>query len=702
MRRLCCLLGLLVALGAVAEEGEEELLGLYGSEDFLSIATGFRQPLAQAPAVATVIDEEQIRRLGARDLDEVLATVPGLHVSYNHQGYFPIYVFRGIYAGFNPQVLILVDGVPQTQLFTGGKNFVWGGFPAELIERVEIIRGPGSAIYGADASAGVINVITKGTNGPPARELGVEVGSFDSRGAFGHWREPLGTGEFYLGGRAWRTDGEGGRVARDAQSLLDALTGTNASQAPGEVRRGRTLLDLVVAARWGSLALKALYQGRRGVETGAGIAQALDPRGAFASDRLQLSANWVRALAPDLELRASGSFLATSQESERDALLFPPGTTGPSGMGFFPEGVIGNPEVWERHWRGGAVFHYTGLAGHDLALGLGFHEGEVYRTREEKNYCLDEASCAYLLPRLASERLVDVADTPFVFLAEGRRRNRYLYLQDVWDLAPDWQLTAGVRHDRYSDFGDTTNPRLALVWSVARELSAKLLYGRAFRAPSFGETRTFNNPANLGNPELDPERLESLELALDYRPRHDLELRLNAFRYSWDDIVLFVPDPGGGMATARNAGRQTGHGLEGELDWRPLRGFALRGNLAWQSSTNARTNQTAANAPRLQAYLEGTWRFRPGWSATLSALWVGERERDPGDPRKPLGAWLRCDLALRGEFSERGVEFTVRAANLFDEDLREPTPLGVPAPALPEDLPLAGRSLHLEVRLGLR
>src|SRR5690606_3152450 len=130
---------------------ETELLDIYGSEEFISIATGYKQPVSKAPAVASVIDANQIKKMGAVDIDGVLEMVPGLHVSYSHQGYNPIYTFRGIYSNFNPQVLLLIDGVPQTNLFTGGKNFVWGGMPVEAIERIEIIRGPGSAIYGADS-----------------------------------------------------------------------------------------------------------------------------------------------------------------------------------------------------------------------------------------------------------------------------------------------------------------------------------------------------------------------------------------------------------------------------------------------------------------------------------------------------------------------------------------------------------------------
>ena len=135
----------------IADESEEEaLLELYGGEELVSIATGTAQPISKAPAVATVITAADIREIGARDLNHVLETVPGLHVSKNSLN-GDIYTFRGIYASQNPQVLMLINGISVSTLFLGNRGNVWGGLPVESISRIEVIRGPGSAVYGADA-----------------------------------------------------------------------------------------------------------------------------------------------------------------------------------------------------------------------------------------------------------------------------------------------------------------------------------------------------------------------------------------------------------------------------------------------------------------------------------------------------------------------------------------------------------------------
>src|SRR5204863_9929476 len=104
-------------------------------------------------------------------------------------------------------------------------------------------------------------------------------------------------------------------------------------------------------------------------------------------------------------------------------------------------------------------------------------------------------------------------------------------------LARDWSLTAGVRHDRYSDFGGTTHPRVALVWEAAYDLTAKLLYGSAFRAPAFTELYILNNPTAIGNAQLKPERMRTLEMAASWQAASNARVGANVFRYWMSDII---------------------------------------------------------------------------------------------------------------------------------------------------------------------
>jgi len=224
---------------AMAQPTDEDELALaYGDKPFVSIATGSRLPISRAPAVATVITAEDIASIGATDLDEVLETVPGLHVARSTLVSSPVYVIRGINLGFNPQVLMLINGVPITTVYTGSRGVAWGGMPVDNIARVEVIRGPGSALYGADAYAGVINIITKTTDDFTGTEAGLRAGSFHSGDAWalhgGKWGPVNVSAYLHVG----RTDGPSQTIQADGQTGLDQLLGTHASYAPGRTNEG--------------------------------------------------------------------------------------------------------------------------------------------------------------------------------------------------------------------------------------------------------------------------------------------------------------------------------------------------------------------------------------------------------------------------------------------------------------------------------
>lgn len=675
---------------------EEALLRVYGDEEMISITTGNRKPIAKAPAVATIITADDIKAISATDLDEVLETVPGLHVARSPQGYNPIYTIRGVFSQFNPQVLMLINGIPVTNLFVGNRSQVWGGMPVESIARIEIIRGPGSAIYGADAFAGVINIITKTAADIEGTEVGVRAGSFDTQDGW------------ILHGSTWAgfetafmleyhdTDGQREVIDADAQTALDNALGTDASLAPGSVNLQRKSIDTRLDIARGNLRLRAGLQRRQNLGTGAGVALALDPEGRFASDRWSVDVTYHNPHFTDnWEVTAQASYFNTSQEVERNVRLFPPGAD--LGFGVFPDGVIGNPEVFERHYRVDTSAFYKGFQGHELRLGAGFNYNEIYKVRETKNFGPDPATGNPLPP---GSPIVDVSDTPFVFLPEDSRRNVYFFAQDVWQFANDWALTAGVRYDHYSDFGGTLNPRLALVWDARYNLTTKLLYGRAFRAPSFAETRNINNPVALGNPSLDPETIETLELAFDYRPTDKLRLGANLFGYRWQDIIRFVPDAGGATATAQNSGEQTGYGLEMEADWRPNAEWRLVGNYAFQRSTDEETGEDAGNAPHHHVYVRAEWAFKPDWLVSSQLNWISERNRAPGDRRSNVDDYATLDLTLRRQARKTGGwGFALSARNLLDSEADEPSPAGNPEASIPGDLPLAGRSFFGEFRL---
>ncbi|MBL4708402.1 MAG: TonB-dependent receptor, partial [Flavobacteriales bacterium] len=693
---LVFLLIILIHSSISVANSEDELLSFYGDEEFVSIATGISQPLSKAPAVASVVTAEHIKRIGATDLEEVLETIPGLHVASNAAGYGSIYVFRGVYSGFNPQVLMLINGVPVTNLFVGDRGQAWAGMSVEAISRIEIIRGPGSAVYGADAFAGVINIVTKNSREISGLNAGIRYGSFDTKDVwinYGHSGEKIdfsATVEFH------DTDNQDEKIVADSQTFLDAISGTSASLTPGEVNLQRENVDARLELGYGNFTFRSGAQIRRDAGLGVGLAQALDSNGQVSSQRYNTDLTYDNPdYSENIGIKISVSYLDTSQEVEDDLLLFPAGSRGPflGPMGApifppFPNGIIGNPEIYERHTRVNLIGTYRYFEKHEFTAGSGYYYGEVYKTEEEKNFGIDPATGFPILP---GSGLIDVSDTPLVFLPEDNRENRYIFIQDVWHLANDWELTAGVRYDHYSDFGDTVNPRLALVWSTRHNLTSKLLYGEAFRAPSFAETRVQSNPVALGNPDLEPETLKSYEIAFNYRPTFDLSIDLNLFHYEWKDIIHFVQDTGNATRTAQNVGEQEADGLEIEVNWNITEQLSILTNYSWQDSEDQNTGSNAANAPEQQFYIRGFAQLPNDFDVTVQLNNVMDRNRAFGDSRSDIDDYTIVDMTIRKKFYGEQLELSVLAKNIFDEDAREPSLNTFPVPAIQDDLPLAGR-----------
>ena len=671
------------AAGAVHDE-EASLAQAYGDDATISLATGARQPLRRAPAVATVVTAEDIAAMGATDLDQVLETVAGLHVNVAPSMRNRLYVIRGVFSLQTPQVLVLQNGVPITVLLTGGRGNLSGGPAVENIARIEVIRGPGSALYGADAFSGVVNIITRGAGESPGLQTGLLAGSFGSVAA---WLRHAGA----EGGLAWaafaklaRSDGFRRTIEADAQTRNDRGFGTRASRAPGPVSAGGDEADAGLDLAGGDWRWRGIYKGRTDLGTYAGLGSALDPVGRGASHRFVTDLAWSPAARNHWQPGASIAWMNYHQRYPVPAQIFPPGARLPTGD--FPEGMVGAPEVSERALRLQAHATYTGWAGHGLRLGLGHDDIHMYLARDTNNFSYSPSGVP--IPAGA------VARAPHPFIYPQRRRIDYAFVQDEWRLHPDWTLTAGVRHDRYSDVGGTTNPRLALVWDAAVDWTLKLLYGEAFRAPSFSELYSTNNPIARGNPALKPETTRTFEAVSNWSATPSLSFNVSVYGYRMRDIVRTVPNPPPAPGTTyTNLGRQHGRGVEIEAQLDVTRQLRLSGHLSLARATDPATGADVGNVPRRDAFLRVDWRLASGWRLDAALNHVADRRRVSGDVRPPVPDYTTVDLALGTAPVARGWRFSTVLRNVFDVDVREPNL----APGLmPNDLPQAGRSFTVQ------
>lgn len=664
----------------------------------VSIATGTLKSLQKAPAGTSVITAKDLETLASQDLAEALEAVPGMHVSHGDPFlYAPRYFIRGIASTHNAQTLVLVNGLPMTSLLFGTRPGLNHGLPVkvvEMVERIEIIRGPGSAVYGADAFAGVINILTKKPDSVQGGRVSLSHGSFDSTRASLLQSDSLGPVQAALSLVYARSDGAVPRIMADAQTGIDALgLAAPASLAPGPVSLGAKDFEVRLDLAWGDFLMHTSFGRVWDKGTAQGTAEALDPQGRWADHRGAVDLAWSPSSSGDWGLEGRLSYLYTSSFTTRTNVLFPPGAN--FGAGSFPEGVLNELEIREENARLDLAAVHQGWSGHRLRLGGGFYWGDLFQIKERRN---SDASSGILVPLPGG--LTDVSDTPGVFLGEAQRTSYYGFVQDEWAFAEDWELTAGLRYDHYSDVGNTTNPRVALVWSTTHWLTSKLLYGEAFRAPAFVELYGTNNPIALGNPELAPERLRSAELAFSLTPL--------AAAWAWDinlyqlrirDFIDFVQDPSATSFTAQNAGRVRGRGLETEVRYQLPIPVQLLANYSYQHTEDERSGQPLGLAPRDKVFLRTIWSVKPQWQLTPQLTWIGKRQRLGGDVRADLDGYTTLDVTLRRVKLREHFALALIGRNLFDVDVREPSRgpgPGQATPTIPNDLPQAGRSVMLE------
>ncbi len=674
----------------------------------VSIATGNSMPIAQAPAAATVITSQQIEALGASTLDDVLETVPGLHVALSGANRLDaIYSIRGIHTTFNSQVLLLVNGFPVQYPASGGRPFLFRQ-SVNNISRIEVLRGPGSAVYGSDAFSGVINIITKSAGEIDGTEIGGRTGSFGFREVWFQSGHQLKDWDATFSLNHQQTSGDSDRIIdSDTQTTFDGLFGTSASLAPGALATGYEVTDasLGLANRHWILNARAWRSKKTG--NGAGGAQALDPK---SSDDLSLyttdisfeTSDWLNAW--DNSLKLNYAYFKT----DPNFTLFPEGSSlgigadgnlslMPLGIITFTDGLISNPSTITDDAQIESVNVYNGIKAHRLRVTFGRRYQSI-ETAEAKNFgpgVITSPSTTFVI----DGTLTDVSNTDNVFLENTSRTINFFSLQDEWFIGANLDLVSGVRYDNYSDFGDTINPRIALVWQTSNILTTKLLYGSAFRAPSFGELGLQNTPGLLGNRDLAPETIDSYELGFNFRPQSNLQTNLNLFTYRAKDLIELVPSAAGNQAG--NARDQEGYGFEWEVNWKLNKQLRFNTSLAWQQSQDSDTNNAKADAPGRQFMLNSYWKPAAQWLLSSQLNWVGDRVRAAGDTRDKIDDYTLVNFTVKRQNVYENLDISFGIRNALDKDAREPSsPSGSFVPVA-DDFPLAGRSLWTEIRYQL-
>ena len=613
---------LAVAAPAAAQQPREA-----GRLDSIVVtATRLPLPRASVASAVTVVSGEELREKGVTSLLEALRGIPGAGLVQGGTFGAPASLF--VRGGESDYVKVLVDGVPVNE---PGGAFDFAHLAAENVERIEVVRGPTSVLYGSDAVAGVVQVFTREGRGAARWLLGGDAGTY---------------GTTRLRAEVWGGGDRAGFGAAASRLASDGTYGFNSGYRRTEaslLARGR-----VGVRTDGRLTVRVNDHRTQFPTDGAG--RAVD-RNQFTTGRgatVGLDGGYL--VSPRLEVRA---LLAShSGDAGYDDRADGPADTA----GFFAYRSVGHT------LRRSADLRAVVRLGPDATLTLG---GALERQRLRSRDSSDSQWGASRDSLLAS------------------RRNGAAYAQLVADAGGRLALHLGARLDRNQRFGSFGAYRAGLSWRLGPLSRLRAAAGNALKEPTFFEQ--FASGWVVGNPDLRPERSRSWELGADVQAgRHGPSLSATVFRQRFADLIQYDPAPaGGGVPTYVNVAAARASGLEAEATWALARHLTARVHY-----TYLRTAVTDAGKDQSGSLAEGRRLLRRpahafgasvtfaegGRSVWVSAGTVGARDdldygSESAVARVRLPAYTRVDAAatvpVLGRAGSALLAAAVRVENLL-------------------------------------
>ncbi len=530
----------------------EEIPSVYG-------AAKYDQKVNEAPAAVIIITAEQIKKYGYRNFAQILDSVPGLFTS-NDRNYGSLGI-RGFNrpGDYTTRVLLLIDNHRLNDgIYDQGGSGTEMPIDVDLIDRVEIIKGPGSSLYGTNAFFGVINVITKRGRDIKGTEVSGEASSFNT------YRSRLTYGNKFSNGVELLLSGSFSDSEGHRELFYPAFASTNNGIAKDADRDN--LNYYTGKLTYADFTLTGGYQWRKkNVPTAAFGTVFNDNRSNTVDERSYADLSYQHEFTNQLNVKARLYYDRYYYRGHFPLDYADAGT---------PPFTI-NQDVARADWWGAELTVTKRLFDrHKITLGT------EYRDQFKLN-----------------QNNVDI-DPPATYFDDKRSSNFIAaYLQDEWAITDHLVLNAGVRHDQYSTFGGTTNPRVALI-SNWDKTTIKLLYGQAFRAPNPFEQFYVASTTNKANPNLKPEKIKTYELVVEQYLGEHLRALGSLYQYDISGLISQTTDPTDGLLFYDNVDNITARGVELTMEGKWATGLEGRLSYALQTTHNDSTERQLTNSPQ--------------------------------------------------------------------------------------------------------
>jgi len=533
------LAGLLLAASIEVFATEVNEIGRMDLEQLMSVeletvtASKYSQKLSETASSVTVIGKDQIQQFGYRTLSDVLRTVPGFFIT-NNRAYDNAGV-RGFdqSAAYNGRMLVMIDGIRMNEaIYDSG--FTDNALPIDidLIERVEVLRGPGSSLYGNNAFFAVINVITKQGKDYRGGELAGAWGSFDTYKGRASYGRKLDNGlDFMASATGFNSEGPSLRMPEAAtpDNPFGESSGANNEHDK----------QFFAKANWGDFSFEGGY-GRRfkGIPGGIFGVDFGTPASSLQDSEAFVNLQYQKALSPKLDFTARAFY----------------GDFDFKGQYRYGGLLIGN---FTHAWWSGLEMRLLSshFDGHKLLAGV-----EVQENWQLQQYA-------------------DIGPPTSVAQDDSSDTHRIgIFLQDDMDLTERLKLSLGARFDDTSlSSQGMFSPRVGLVYQMLTDTVFKLQYGKAFRSPTIAQQfySVYGMPSQIANNGLQPEQIDTVSLAWEQAFAGDWHFTATGY-YLKQNKRLGMVEEAPSIQHTVNLGKELGYGAEFELQRRWDNGALLR------------------------------------------------------------------------------------------------------------------------------